>query len=654
MTDPIWSPGPVRRQTANIRRFIDLARNKLDPGIFQYRDLHRYSIQHPSEFWRAVWDFCEIKGTPGTRVIENPGQMPGARWFPEASLNFAENLLRYRDDRTAIVFRSETGETAQYSYAELYSCVARTAAALKSAGVEKGDRVAGYMPNLPETAIAMLATTSLGAIWSTCSPDFGVDGVVDRLNQIQPRVLFCASAYSYNGKTHDCLDKIRGIVKSISSIEQTVVVPYMGPDATLKKIPGACWFSDFTDNAASEIEFERSGFDHPVYILYSSGTTGIPKCITHGAGGTLIQHLKELVLHTNLRRQDRICYFTTCGWMMWNWLMSSLAVGATMVLYEGSPFYPSAAAMFDLIDELGITIFGTGAKSIASWEKAGLKPRESHQLNTLVTLLSTGSPLAPESFDYVYREIKQNLCLSSIAGGTDIVSCFIPGCPILPVWRGELQCAGLGMAVEILREDGSVADVGETGELCCTQPFPAMPVCFWGDQDGSKYRAAYFEKFPATWAHGDFVARTEHGGYIIQGRSDAILNPGGVRIGTSEIYRQVECLDEVLESICIGQDFEDDVRVILFVKLREGIDLDESLQERIRKTIRQNTTPRHVPAKILQVADIPRTISGKIVELAVRDIVHGREVTNKDALANPESLDLFRNLPELQLTQELS
>jgi acetoacetyl-CoA synthetase len=647
LTDPIWSPGPVRRQTANIRRFIDLARSELDPGIHQYRDLHRYSIQNPPGFWRTVWDFCEVVGTPGTTVLENPDQMPGARWFPDARLNFAENLLRHRDDNPAIIFKSETGETAQYSYAELYAAVAQTAAALRSAGVEKDDRVAGYMPNLPETVIAMLATTSIGAIWSSCSPDFGIDGVVDRLSQIQPKVLFCAAAYSYNGKTHDCLDKVREIVKSIPSIETTVVVPYMNPGAKIKKTPGATWYSDFIDNSASEIEFERLGFDHPVYILYSSGTTGIPKCITHGAGGTLIQHLKELVLHTNLRRSDRICYFTTCGWMMWNWLVSSLAVGATIVLYEGSPFYPSPAAMFDLIDELGVTVFGTGAKAIAAWDKAGVKPRESHQLNTLVTMLSTGSPLAPESFDYVYRDIKQNLCLASIAGGTDIVSCFMLGCPIIPVWRGELQCAGLGMAVEILRDDGSVADIIETGELCCTQPFPAMPVCFWGDEDGSRYQAAYFEQFPGIWAHGDYVAKTENGGYVIQGRSDATLNPGGVRIGTSEIYRQVEGLDEVLESICIGQDWEDDVRVVLFVKLREDLELDEDMQDRIRKTIRQNTTPRHVPAKIVQVADIPRTISGKIVELAVRNVVHGRTVANTDALANPESLDLYRDLPEL-------
>ena len=647
MVEPLWSPGPVRRQTANIRRFIDLARSELDPGIFEYRDLHRYSVQNPSEFWRTVWDFCEIVGTPGQTVLENGAQMPGARWFPEASLNFAENLLRHRDDRPALIFRSETGETAEFSFNELHQAVAHTAEALRAAGVVTGDRVAAYMPNVPETVIGMLATTSIGAIWSSCSPDFGIDGVVERLGQIQPRILFCAAAYSYNGKTHDCLDKVRGIVESISSIEKTVVVPHQDQDAKIGTVRGSVWFSEFVDNSASEIEFEQLPFDHPVYILYSSGTTGVPKCITHGAGGTLIQHLKELVLHNNLRRSDRMCYFTTCGWMMWNWMVSSLAVGATVILYEGSPFYPGPAAMFDLVDELGITVFGTGAKAIASWEKAGVKPRETHQLNSLVTLLSTGSPLAPESFEYVYREIKQNLCLSSIAGGTDIVSCFMQGCPILPVWPGELQCAGLGMAVEILREDGSVADIGETGELCCTQPFPAMPVFFWDDADGLKYRAAYFEKFPGIWAHGDFVAKTDHGGYVIQGRSDATLNPGGVRIATSEIYRQVEGLDEVLESICIGQDWEDDVRVILFVKLREGLELDNTLQDRIRKTIRQNTSPRHVPAKIIQVADIPRTISGKIVELAVRNIVHGRPVTNSDALANPDSLELYRDLPEL-------
>jgi acetoacetyl-CoA synthetase len=627
---------------------MDLLRKRSNHGIGEYHDLHRYSIEHPAEFWRAVWEFCEVVGYPGTRVVTDVDKMPGAKWFPAARLNFAENLLRFRDDQTAIAFKSETGETSEISYSELYQAVAKTAAALKAQGVEPGDRVAGYMPNLPETVIAMLAATSIGAIWSSCSPDFGIAGVVDRLGQIQPKVLFCAAAYSYNGKTHDCLDKVRNIVKAIPSIEKTVIVPYMNPQAKLKKIKGAVWMDDFIHKNSSEIEFARLPFDHPVYILYSSGTTGVPKCITHGAGGTLIQHLKELILHTNLRRSDRICYFTTCGWMMWNWLVSSLAVGATVVLYEGSPFYPSAAAMFNLIDEFGVTVFGTGAKSISAWQKAGLKPREAHQMNTLVTILSTGSPLSPESFEYVYREIKPNLCLSSISGGTDIVSCFALGCPIIPVHCGELQCAGLGMAMEIRRDDGSVADIDETGELCCTLPFPAMPIYFWGDDDGSKYKAAYFEKFPGIWAQGDFAKKTRHDGYVIHGRSDATLNPGGVRIGTAEIYRRVEKLDEVLESICVGQDWNDDVRVVLFVNLRDGIKLDDDLQDRIRKSIRENTTPRHVPARIVQVADIPRTISGKIVELAVRNVIHGRPVTNADALANPEALDLYRDLPELK------
>jgi acetoacetyl-CoA synthetase len=648
MTDPIWSPGPVRRQTANIRRFIDLARAELDPGVYEYGDLHRYSVENPGEFWRAVWDFCGVVGSPGATVVEDIDRMPGARWFPGARLNYAENLLRYRDDKPALLFKSETGERAEYSYAELYRSVARTAAALRTAGVEAGDKVAAYAPNLPETVIAMLAATSIGAIWSSCSPDFGVDGVVDRLGQIQPKVLFCAAAYTYNGKMHECLDRVNGILKSIPSIERTVVFPYVGPESRLGRVPGAIWFEDFCDNDAREIEFQRLPFDHPLYILYSSGTTGIPKCITHGAGGTLLQHQKEHVLHVNLRRSDRIGFFTTCGWMMWNWLVTCLATGAAVVLYEGSPFHPGPPALFDLIDELGVTVFGTGAKVYASWEKAGLVPRESHELNTLVTMLSTGSPLAPESFDFVYRDIKQNLCLSSISGGTDIVSCFMAGCPILPVHRGELQCAALGMAVEILRDDGTPAAVGETGELCCSLPFPAMPVCFWGDEDGSKYRAAYFETFPGYWAQGDFAQATESGGYIIHGRSDATLNPGGVRIGTAEIYRQVETLDEVMESICVGQDWEGDVRVVLFVVLRDGRELDEDLANRIRGAIRENTTPRHVPARIIQVSDIPRTLSGKIVELAVRDVIHGRKVNNVDSLANPEALELFRDRPELQ------
>ncbi len=648
MSDSIWAPGPIRRQTANVKRFIDLLRAEIDPSIQDYWDLYRFSITQPENFWRACWEFSGIVGKSGEVCLRNGQKMPGAKWFPDASLNFAENLLRYRDAQPALVFCSETGARSQLSYAELHREVMQTAAALRAMGVQQGDRVAAYMPNLPETIIAMLATSSMGAIFSSCSPDFGIDGVVDRFEQIQPRVLFCATAYSYNGKVHDCLEKVAGIVKGLPSIEKVVVVPYVNESANLAVIDQAEWFSDFKDQQATTLEFTPSAFDHPLYILFSSSTTGLPKCIVHGAGGTLLQHMKELLLHTNLRRSDSICYFTTCGRMMWNWMVSSLAVGATVVLYEGSPFYPGPTAMFDLVDELEISVLGTGAKEIAAWQKSGIKPRESHHLNSLVTLLSTGSPLAPEQYDYVYRDIKQNLCLSSISGGTDIVSCVVLGSPILPVYRGELQCPGLGMAVEIRRDDGSKAAVDETGELCCLQPFPSMPVSLWGDKDGSKYRAAYFERFEGIWAHGDFAAQTRHGGFVIHGRSDATLNPGGIRIGTAEIYRQVEKLDDVLECICVDQDWDDDVRIVLFVKLREGVQLDPLLEENIRRSIRDNTTPRHVPARIIQVADIPRTISGKIVELAVRNVIHGKPVTHQDGLVNPATLELFRDLPELK------
>ena len=648
MTDLLWSPGTRLAQEANINRFMQLVRQERDPGVWDYASLYRFSIDSPKAFWRAVWEFGGVIGSVGHRTVENFERMPGASWFPDARLNFAENLLRYRDDRIALTFTSESGPGSELTYRQLYRQVATVAAALREHGVETGDRVAGYLPNLPETIVAMLAATSIGAIWSSCSPDFGIDGVVDRLGQIKPKVLFCAAAYTYNGKLHDCLSKVRDITKQIDSISKVVVIPYVNPDPDLSGLSNAALLSSFSDPEATEVEFTRLPFNHPVYILYSSGTTGVPKCITHGAGGTLLQLLKEHLLHVDIKRDDRLFYYTTCGWMMWNWMVNGLATGATLVLYEGSPFYPDPSTMFDLIDDQEISVFGTGAKTISAWQKAGIKPHATHSLASLKTILSTGSPLAPESFDYVYSDIKSDLCLSSIAGGTDIVSCFAAGCPMLPVYRGEIQCLGLGMAVEICRDDGSYAAVNETGELCCVQSFPSMPVFFWGDKDGSKYHAAYFEQYPNIWAHGDFARITEHGGLIIFGRSDATLNPGGVRMGTAEIYRQVESLDEVVESICIGQDWDDDVRVILFVRLRDGLKLDENLQTRIRKTIRDNATPRHVPARIVQVSDIPRTISGKIVELAVRNVVHDRAVKNKDALANPEALDLYKELPELQ------
>jgi len=648
MTKALWSPTTRRKREANINRFMRLIRQERDPGVRDYESLYDFSIDSPKAFWRAVWEFGGVVGSAGSRTVEHFERLPGASWFPDASLNFAENLLRYRDDRDALVFRSETGVSSSMSYRQLYRQVAGVAAALRESGVEPGDRVAAYMPNLPETVVAMLAATSLGAIWSSVSPDFGINGVVDRLGQIKPKVLFCAAAYTYNGKQHDCLAKVREIQKRIDSILKIVVTPYVEPNPDLNGLKNAELLDSFSLGEATEIEFKRLPFNHPVYVLYSSGTTGVPKCITHGAGGTLLQLLKEHLLHVDIKRGDHLCYYTTCGWMMWNWLVNGLATGATLVLYEGSPFYPGPTAMFDLIDELEISVFGTGAKAISAWQKAGIKPRETHSLDSLQTILSTGSPLAPESFDYVYSDIKADLCLSSIAGGTDIVSCFAAGCPVLPVYRGEIQCLGLGMAVEICRDDGSFADVDETGELCCRQSFPSMPVCFWGDLDGSKYHSAYFEKYPDIWAHGDFAKITRHGGLVIFGRSDAILNPGGVRIGTAEIYRQVESLDEIVESICVGQDWDDDVRVVLFVSLREGLILDDDLQARIRKVVRDNATPRHVPARIVQVNDIPRTVSGKIVELAVRNVVHGKEVKNVDALANPGALNLYKDLPELQ------
>jgi len=670
MTEPLWSPSEERVQQANLTRFMAAARADLDPGLGDYDALYQYSLTQPEAFWRFVWNFSAIVGDAGDLVLENGHRMPGAHWFPNARLNFAENLLRHRsagesrrDERhqvselggeavargaAAILFKSETGETRCLSHDDLYATVARLAAALKREGIEPGDRVAGYLPNLPETVIAMLAAASLGATWSSCSPDFGINGVVDRLGQIQPRVLFTAPAYVYSGKTHDCLEKVRGILDAIPSIERVVVVPYTAPDADLSEVRNAVWLADYEDADAGEIEFARLPFDHPLYILYSSGTTGVPKCITHGAGGTLIQHLKEQLLHTDVKPGDKLFFFTTCGWMMWNWLVSGLATGAAIVLYEGSPFHPKPEALFDMADEFEVTHLGVGAKAISAWEKAGVKPRESHDLSAVRTMLSTGSPLAPESFDYVYRNVKEDVCLSSISGGTDIVSCFALGNPILPVWRGELQCFGLGMAVEIRRDDGSPAEIGETGELCCSQPFPSMPIYFWGDEDGSTYRAAYFEKFPGVWAHGDFAMQTQHGGLVIFGRSDATLNPGGVRIGTAEIYRQVEKLNEVLESLCVDQDWQGDTRIVLFVRLREGIELGDALRERIRTTIRRSTTPRHVPARIVQVDDIPRTISGKIVELAVRNVIHGKPVKNVDALANPKALELYKDLPELE------
>jgi acetoacetyl-CoA synthetase len=629
---------------------------------FSYAELYRWSVMHPDEFWPRVWSFFEVIATErdgrqwdevvrGIDRMAPPDDALGPRWFLGARLNFAENLLRYRDDRDAIVAWNESGRQRVISYAELYAGVERVAAALRDRGIGVGDRIAGFMPNVPETVIAMLATASIGAVWSSCSPDFGVQGVLDRFGQIEPRVLFCTEQYRYAGKMVDLRERIREVVERIPAIETVVVAPYGDAQSRKSAVPKAESWSDFKGPAdAPPLEFVRLPFDNPLYILYSSGTTGLPKCMVHGGGGTLLQHLKEHALHTDIKRDDCVFYYTTCGWMMWNWLVSSLALGSTIVLYDGAPFSPKDESLWEMAEKERISVFGTSAKYLAMCEKNGVVPAKTHDLSALKTILSTGSPLAVHSFDYVYSKVKSDVHLASISGGTDIVSCFAGGNPIAPVYRGELQTRALGMAVHVFNEEGE-AVVEEAGELVCTRPFVSMPVAFWNDPDSAKYRAAYFERYPNVWRHGDWCELTEHDGMIIYGRSDATLNPGGVRIGTAEIYRQVEQLPEIVESVAIGQEIADDasgdVRIVLFVRLREGFALDDSLRERIRRQIRANTSPLHVPKRIVQVADIPRTISGKISELAVRDVVHGRPVKNTEALANPEALRLYENIAEL-------
>jgi acetoacetyl-CoA synthetase len=645
----LWQPSAERIAQANLTRFIRLVDERWQAGAHDHASLYRWSIREPAKFWESVWDFTGVIGDKGEPPYLLDGErMPGATWFPRARLNFAENLLRRRDDDTALVFWGEDKVRRKLGFDELYAEVSRTAQALRALGVSPGDRVAGFLPNMPEAIVAMLATASIGAIWSSCSPDFGVQGVLDRFGQIEPKVLFCVDGYHYAGKSHDTLARIAEIARRLPSLQRVVVVPYLAPQPQIDGIASAVHLARFlAPFTAGEIPFERGPFDRPQFILYSSGTTGVPKCIVHGAGGTLLQHLKEHRLHTDLKRGERLFYFTTCGWMMWNWLASGLATGATLLLYDGSPFHPGPSVLFDLADAEQMTVFGTSAKYIDALGKLALRPRDTHGLASLRTMTSTGSPLSPESFEYVYGAIKPDLLLSSISGGTDIVSCFVLGSPLLPVWKGEIQCRGLGLKVEVYDDDGRPV-IGEKGELVCSAPFPSMPVGFWNDPDGSKYHDAYFARFPAVWCHGDYMELTPRGTAVIYGRSDAVLNPAGVRIGTAEIYRQVEQLAEVVESLVIGQDWERDVRVVLFVRLRDGLTLDQALTDKIKRQIRTNTTPRHVPAKICQVTDIPRTKSGKIVELAVRNVVHGRPVKNREALANPEALALFENLPELK------
>lgn len=650
MTAPLWQPSEARIAEANLTAF--LARLEQERGLdFEgYDDLYDWSVSDLEGFWTAVWDFCGVIADPERgRAVVDADKMPGARFFPDATLNFAENLLRRRNGSDAIVFWGEDKVKRRLSYKELYARVSRTAQALAAEGVGPGDRVAGFLPNMPEAAIAMLAAASLGAVWSSCSPDFGVQGVLDRFGQIEPKVLFCADGYYYNGKALDSRPRIAEFTAGLPSLTKVVVASYLEDRPDVSGIARAVRLDDFTAPfAAAEIAFARQPFNAPLYIMFSSGTTGKPKCIVHGIGGTLLQHLKEHILLCDVKPGDRVFYFTTCGWMMWNWLISALASRATLLLYDGSPFAPDGNILFDYADAERMTLFGTSAKYIDALGKAGLDPKSTHDLSTLRLLTSTGSPLMPEGFDFVYEHVKQDICLSSIAGGTDIISCFVGGNPIGPVWRGEIQRRCLGMAVEVYDDSGRPV-TGEKGELVCVKPFPCMPIGFWNDPDGARYRAAYFETYPGIWRHGDFVELTGHNGIVVYGRSDATLNPGGVRIGTAEIYREVEKLDAVEEAIVIGQDWEGDVRVVLFVKLRLGRVLDDDLVARIKQQIRNGCTPRHVPAKVVQVADIPRTKSGKIVELAVRDVVHGRPVKNKEALANPEALDLYQGLPELRV-----
>ncbi len=649
MDRPLWVPRPDVEKNSNLARFMEHIGPAAGVELRDVDALYRASIEQPGLFWNAIWDFCGVAGEKGEGpVLRDVDAMPGAQFFPAAKLNFAENLLKSKGDTPALIFWGEDKVRNTVSWDILRAQVSSMQQFFAELGVGPGDRVAAMVPNMPEAVAAMLAAVSLGAIWSSCSPDFGVQGVLDRFGQIEPKVFISCDGYYYNGKEIRVAEKLSAVLGALPSLAQTVVIPYLGEaESVCENLGNAItWTDAISRHAPGDLRFERLPFAHPLYILFSSGTTGIPKCIVHSAGGTLLQHLKEHRLHSDLSEGERLFYFTTCGWMMWNWLVTGLASGATLLLYDGSPFHPSGNILFDYAEQEAMNVFGTSAKYIDAVRNTGLRPCDTHDLSSVRMMASTGSPLSQEGFDFVYDAIKPDIHLASVSGGTDIVSCFVLGNPLKPVWRGEIQGPGLGMAVDVVDEKGKPLSSGK-GELVCTRPFPAMPIGFWNDPDGKKYHAAYFARFPGIWHHGDFAEWTEHGGMIIHGRSDATLNPGGVRIGTAEIYRQVEQLGEIQEAIVIGQDWEGDVRVVLFVILSPDAVLDDALCDRIKQRIRQGASPRHVPAVILEVADIPRTKSGKITELAVRDVVHGREVKNLEALANPEALDLFRRRAEL-------
>ena len=645
----LWRPSEKRIKNTNLYRFIRFINKKFGRDFIEYESLYRWSIDNIPDFWASLWEFAGIKTSKSyDQVIDDPGKMPGAVWFTGSRLNFAENLLRYRDDEPALVFKGENRNVTKMTYRELYDETALVARSLRDAGVQAKDRVAGFMPNMPETIICMLAATSLGAIWSSCSPDFGIKGMLDRFGQIRPKVLFAADGYIFKGKRFDSLEPISDIIKELPATEKAVVIPYTQKEPDIRGIPNAILYQDFKSREpAAEIEFEQLPFDHPLYIMYSSGTTGLPKCMVQSAGGILINHLKELTLHTDLKREDNIFYFTTCGWMMWNWLASSLGTGATIILFDGNPFHPGPGALFKLAQDEKITIFGTSAGYIAALQSSGIRPVKEYDLRPLRTILSTGSPLPVEAFEYIYRDVKEDVQLSSISGGSDLNGCFALGNPIGPVYAGELQCRGLGMKVEAFDETGRSV-INRQGELVCTAPFPSMPIYFQDDPDNRKYLSAYFDIYPNVWRHGDFIEINDHGGVIIYGRSDATLNPGGVRIGTADIYRLVEQMDEIKDSIVVGQTRANDIRIILFVQMAKGFDLNKEVIKRIRELIRKGASPRHVPAKVISVPDIPYTFNMKKVELAVKKVIHGQPVLNKDSLRNPESLNYFMDIKELQ------